>query len=176
MQEADDDCDPLTHRRPPTHRYMRAGSLVVELHGAKGGKYGDTTIFSQSCSGSCGLLHAPYGVPGAFPRDVHGGVGTKEHPLTYKYDHPKDAMVARVEPSELVHLLEHVFPADPCALPDWVSVFSAYNAFLAKQPHPKTRSPLQRLSSEYTNKRFLPKQYRTPPWYNRTATRSLIYD
>ncbi|KAJ1625965.1 hypothetical protein T492DRAFT_1035894 [Pavlovales sp. CCMP2436] len=149
-------------------RYMRAGSLVVELHGALDSKFGDTTIYTQACSGSCGLLLAPYGVPGAFPRDARRGTEHWGHPLTnvrIKYD----AKVARVDPQILVNLLKKIFPADPCALPDWLSVFVAYNAFLARQLHPRTQKPLTTLSREYTDKRWLPAQYRTPPWCNRTA-------
>jgi hypothetical protein len=148
-------------------RYMRPGTLVVELFGALGGKWGDTTLYNNVCSHSCGLQHAPFGVPGAYPVMEQVERGGQTVWSNKGYEHSRDTRVARVDPKALVAFMRRVFPADPCELPDWLSVFREYNQFLSRQPHPLYLLPLIALGKELTEKPLLP-QYTTSLWCNRT--------
>lgn len=159
-------------------RYMRAGSVVVELYGALDGKFGDTAVYSRACAESAGLAHAPFPVAGAYPRRVcrSGKPCTRvprnvpERELVYEVE--TDNVRARVQPSALVAFMRRVFPADQCALPDWASVLREYAAFLGRQPHPRTNRPLGGLSRSVLRvgkggRALLPRQYNQTPWCRR---------
>jgi hypothetical protein len=138
-------------------RYMRSGSLVVELLGALAGKYGDTALYTDVCSRSCQLQHAPFGIPGAFPhmrRIVRNG----SRPIWTMLDSRDESnkYIARVDPDALVTFLRRVFPADPCQVPDWAGVFSEYNRFLAMQPIPghDRNKPLNGVGQPHTDPQY----------------------
>jgi hypothetical protein len=159
-------------------RFMRAGGVVVELYGAIDRKWSDTCVYTRVCASSCGLLHAPLGVNGTFP-DVRRALVRREAPgqpgvkvsvpgpwRNHGYPNKTARVVASVEPDGLVAFMRRVFPADPCALPDWLGVFAEYNQFLGRQPDPQTFEPLRMLGDEFTKLPLLP-QYRNPPWCHR---------
>jgi hypothetical protein len=138
-------------------RYMRAGTLVVELFGALGGHFGDTVLYNDVCSRSCRLQHAPLGVPGAYPlmQNVGKSPATPTGWKSLGYPHPNDLNYARVDPEVLVAFMRRIFPADPCQIPDWVQVFEEFNAFLAKQPNPNTGKKMASVNKRLTDPAML---------------------
>jgi hypothetical protein len=156
---------------------MQPGSLVVELFGALGGHFGDTTIYSDVCARGVGLQHVPVGVPGTYPMlpyaanpatDPETGkvrVGRKE----FRYERRNDPTVARVDPDTLVALLRRVFPADPCQPVDWPPILREFNEFIEKQPNPNSMRVMNVLGSEFLTDPPQVPQYRERPWCNRSS-------
>jgi hypothetical protein len=140
-------------------RYMRPGTLVVELFGALGGKWGDTALYAGVCADSCGLQHVPFGVPGAYPVMKQVERNGRTTWRNVGFGDRRDGMIARIDPDALVDFMRRAFPADPCQVANWSTLIGDFNQFLRRQPNPNSLRPLGTISV----KRLGP-QFRGVPW------------